>query len=166
MSAAPQTLSEFIHWLGSAPPNTSLAAKDVHELLVKLAGSSPAPDPAQLSGVPEPTWRERLVTAPAETRIGVTELAEAVGRTKSWVYRHTSAKSGAPILPHHKLDGELVFLVGEVRRWLAEQEEVVVPATVTNVLGLRGRGARERPRRPLPPLALNKALCYLVTKVP
>lgn len=151
MSTAPQTLAEFIHWLGLAPPNTSLGAKDLHALLVKLVGSSVAPVTAQPSVVPQPTWRERLVTAPADTRIGVAELAEAVGRTKSWVYRHTSAKSGAPILPHHKLDGELVFFVGEVRRWLDQQEEVVVPATVAHVLRPRGRGTAESQRQRLHP---------------
>ena len=151
MSSAPQTLAEFINWLGLAPPNTSLGAKDVHALLVKLVSSPVAPVTAQPSVVPEPTWRERLATAPAETRIGVTELAEAVGRTKSWVYRHTSAKSGAPMLPHHKLDGELVFLVGEVRRWLDQNEEVIVPAIVAHILRPRGRGTPESQRQRLHP---------------
>ena len=70
------------------------------------------------------SWRVLLWTAPAETRIGRAELLEAVGRPKSWLYRHTAAKAEHPI-PHRKFDGELVFLVGEVRAWLVAQEEIV-----------------------------------------
>jgi len=72
--------------------------------------------------LPAPTWRERLWIAPPETRLGVEELSEAIGRPKSWIYRHTSAKSGLVQLPHRRLDGALVFLAGDVRQWLAQQE--------------------------------------------
>ena len=71
------------------------------------------------------TWREKLWIVPAETRIGTTELAEAMGRPKSWVYAHTQAEAENP-LPHRKLDGVLVFTVGEVRAWMKESEEVLV----------------------------------------
>ena len=71
------------------------------------------------------TWREKLWIAPAETRIGTTELAEAFGRPKSWVYAHTEAGAENPV-PHRKLDGVLVFTVGEVRAWVRESEEVLV----------------------------------------
>jgi hypothetical protein len=73
---------------------------------------------------PPQSWRTLLWTAPAECRIGREELAEAVARPRSWVYRHTQAKS-AHRIPHRKLDGELVFLVGEVRAWLKDQEEII-----------------------------------------
>ena len=53
------------------------------------------------------------------------ELLEAVGRLPSWLYRHTGPKAKHRI-PHRKLDGELIFLVGEVRRWLRDREEIVV----------------------------------------
>lgn len=66
----------------------------------------------------EPTWREKLWTAPAETRIGTQEVAEAIGRPVSWVYR---AKS----LPRRKLDGELLFVVGEIRAWVRDHEDVI-----------------------------------------
>ncbi len=71
------------------------------------------------------TWREKLWIAPAETRIGTGELAEAFSRPKSWVYAHTQAEARDP-LPHRKLDGVLVFAVGEVRAWVRESEEVLV----------------------------------------
>ena len=49
---------------------------------------------------------------------------EAVGRPKSWLYRRTKAKAKDRI-PHRKLDGELVFLVGEIREWLRAREDIV-----------------------------------------
>lgn len=68
-------------------------------------------------------WAERLWTAPADTRLGVRELAEAVGRPRSWVYRHTSPKGDLAPIPHRRLDGLLVFIAGEVRDWLKANEE-------------------------------------------
>jgi predicted DNA-binding transcriptional regulator AlpA len=77
-----------------------------------------ARDPLPLAS----SWRERLWTVPADTRLGVIEVAEAMGRPKSWVYRRTSVKSGKAPLPHRKLDGELVFVAGDVRAWLKRHE--------------------------------------------
>lgn len=71
-----------------------------------------------------PSWRERLWVVPAETRIGVAEVCEAFGRPKSWLYKHTSAKPN-PTIPHRKFDGELRFVVGELRAWAREREDVV-----------------------------------------
>jgi predicted DNA-binding transcriptional regulator AlpA len=70
------------------------------------------------------SWRERLWTVPAETRLGVHELTQALGRPKSWIYRRTSAKADGR-LPHRKLGGELLFTAGEIRAWLREHEEVI-----------------------------------------
>jgi predicted DNA-binding transcriptional regulator AlpA len=88
----------------------------------------PATTPAAVSaptvGDNRPAWRERLWTCPAETRLGVAEVAEAIGRPKSFVYRATSAKS----IPHRKLDGELVFVASEIRQWIRDQEETVTTA--------------------------------------
>jgi hypothetical protein len=97
----------------------------------------------------EPTWRERLWLCPAETRFGIKELCEAVGKPKSWAYRHTSQKSGLALIPHRKLDGELLFLAGEVRHWLREHEEVVhagpmesTPAERSGLRVISGKTAR------------------------
>jgi hypothetical protein len=68
------------------------------------------------------TWRERLWTVPAETRLGTREAAEAIGRPVSWVYRRTGEHCPNAPLPHRRLDGELVFLAGELRAWLEEHE--------------------------------------------
>lgn len=69
------------------------------------------------------TWRERLWSVPADTRLNVRELAEALGQSVSWVYKHTSRRSGRVQLPHRQLaNGKLTFLAGEIRTWLAQTE--------------------------------------------
>lgn len=121
----PQTLRELLSWLAAAPPGTALDAAALCSLLAEMADTPERePEPVGEAGSWRPTWRERLWTAPAETRIGRAELLEAVGRPPSWLYRHTGAKA-AHRIPHRKIDRELTFLVGEVRAWLREREEMV-----------------------------------------
>ena len=98
-----------------------------------------APDPSPVVSA-APSWQERLWTAPSETRIGRTELLEALGRTQSWLYRRTSPRSEGPRIPHRKLHGELVFVVAEVRRWLIESEEIVVPGRQYDATPIRPVG--------------------------
>ena len=69
------------------------------------------------------TWRERLWTCPPQTRLGVPDVAEALGRPKSWVYRATAAARGPRRLPARRLDGELVLEAGDVRVWVTRMEE-------------------------------------------
>jgi len=89
-------------------------------------GDAPEPRGPRLAPDPTPeTWRERLWTVPGETRIGVPELAEATGRSRDWCYRRTAKKAGEARIPHRKLDGELVFVVGEVREWIRGHEDVI-----------------------------------------
>ena len=73
---------------------------------------------------PDSSWRERLWTCPAETRLGLDELCEAMSRSSSWIYHRTSAKAVNRI-PHRKLDGVLCFTAGEVRAWIRDSEQVV-----------------------------------------
>lgn len=115
-----------LRWLFEAPRGTSFDLAAVQELVAKAIEAAPEP------ATPEPgpgdgfTWRERLWLAPAETRIGVEELCEALGRPKSWVYRHTSEKAAkaadVAMLPFRRMDGSLVFIVGEIRAWVRDQE--------------------------------------------
>lgn len=95
------------------------------------------------------SWRERLWTCPPDTRLGVREVAEALGRQTSWVYRAASAwvyrkgeakRRRATPLPCQRLDGELVFEAGAVRTWITQVEQ---PPTA-------GRPGRRRPRRAAP----------------
>lgn len=104
--------------LEQLPPESLVPAGWVLENL------DPDPEPVPVAE-PEPaTWRERLWTVPAETRIGVRELAEAVDRSRDWVYRRT-AKAADDRLPHRKMDGELTFVVGEIREWINGHEDVI-----------------------------------------
>lgn len=77
------------------------------------------------------TWRERLWTCPADTRMGVREVAEALDRSADAVYRMASVKlaaeRGRSPLPCSRLDGVLVFRAGDVRRWLDTSAVVVNP---------------------------------------
>lgn len=139
-NALGNTLEGFTRWLEGCPQGTLVPASTVLATLRAQEGGVPADSAhppahpatqqnqvltAQAERLPSsPCWRERLWTADAECRIGRAELLEAVGRSKSWLYRHTHSKAKAPI-PHRKLDGELVFVVGEVRCWLREHEEIV-----------------------------------------
>jgi hypothetical protein len=121
------TVAELRRWLATAPPGTLVPARELLDAL------EVEPEPEAVAS--EPTWRERLWTAPPETRLGVREVAEAVGRPVSWVYR-------ARALPRRKLDGELIFLAGEVRDWVTSREEVVqAPVPRVAPLPMRRRGA-------------------------
>lgn len=83
-----------------------------------------APAPVTVEG-PRWTWREKLWAAPAEARIGVRELREALDVSESWVYARTKQDAEDPI-PHRKLGGSLRFVVGEVRAWIRDREEAPV----------------------------------------
>ena len=110
---------ELRSWLAKAPPGTLVPADT-------LAQALPANPSADAVGQEALSWRERLWLVPPDTRLGVAELLEALGRTRSWLYRHTGPNSPCSRIPHRKLDGELLFLAGEVRHWLAETEQIMV----------------------------------------
>lgn len=89
----------------------------------------------------EYSWLERLWIAPGETRLGIEEVVEALGRSRSWVYRRTGSAAEDP-LPHRLLDGQLVFLAGELRHWVRTHEESVREAPMDSTSAersLRGR---------------------------
>ncbi len=112
------------------------------EMAARLEELSPVGDTAPDGALaPTPTWQERLWTAPPETRIGRQELLDAVGRSENWLYRHTGVKAKCSRIPCRKLDGELVFLVGEVRQWILEHEEMVMPGRTAPLVGPMRRRA-------------------------
>ena len=123
------SLAEIRLWLAQFPAGTLVPAQ---ELLAMLPDSDLDRRPMRLRAesarvsIPS-TWRERLWLVPPDTRLGVQELVEATGRSKDWVYRHTGPGAMGVRLPHRKMDGALVFLAGEVRTWLAENEDVIEP---------------------------------------
>ena len=135
MGELTRSMGELQAWLQASPPGTLV---DARALAQALAAS--VPDVSRTIPTSLPTsWRERLWLAPLDTRIGVPELLEAIGRTRSWLYRHTGPSSAGARIPHRKLDGELVFLVGEVRQWLLENEIMVVPGRTASLVIARGR---------------------------
>lgn len=122
------SLTSFVAWLRAAPDGTVLAGSALLEILEDLHGEAPRPedDASKSESAHMSSWREKIWTVPAETRLGIIEAAEALGRPRSFVYRRTSAKSGLSKIPHRKLDGSLIFQAGELRTWLASAEESVV----------------------------------------
>jgi predicted DNA-binding transcriptional regulator AlpA len=121
---------DFAVWLAQAPPGTLVPARELATLLSRAAEEPPdASTAAPVRETMHTTWRERLWIVPPDTRLGVREVAEASGRSRDWVYKHTSAGGSGWRLPHRKLDGQLVFLAGEIRTWLAAAEQIVEPGT-------------------------------------
>lgn len=117
---------------------TAPTAAVLRHVLTQLAALETHPATGDASPVPAVTsWRERFWECDPNVRLGVKELAEAVGRPKSWLYRHTGKAGRCPRIPHRRIDGELTFVVGEVRVWLIEHEVVEV------------LGGTTRPRPPL-----------------
>lgn len=135
-------LRDLRAWLRLAPPATLVPAADVLAALDQDEPAAPVPaEPADAPALPA-SWRERLWRVPAETRLGVVEVAEALGRPKSWVYRRTgpaAETAGVSPLPCRRLDGELVFVAGELRAWLQAHEVTVhaPPVPITPVTRLR-----------------------------
>lgn len=123
LSGQGKTNGKMLERFRGLPKGTLVPVEAVLDALETPQNDAPLPVATTISPS-SPTWRVLLWTVPAETRIGRTELLEAVGRPRSWIYRHTAAKAEHRI-PHRKLDGELVFVVGEVRAWLKAQEEIV-----------------------------------------
>ncbi len=86
------------------------------------------------------SWRERVWSCPAETRLTAAEAAEALGRPVSWIYRRSMTATPREIerahrrggrlpdrIPCRRAGGQLVILAGELREWIREHEEIVVP---------------------------------------
>lgn len=114
-----RTPVDLARLLSALPPGTMIPAQGICEMLAALVeGRGQMDSPA----APSETWREKLWTVPPDTRIGVRELAQAMNRPVSWVYRRTAARSHKAPLPCHRLDGRVEFVVGEIRAWLASHE--------------------------------------------
>jgi predicted DNA-binding transcriptional regulator AlpA len=115
----------------AAPEGTMVPAAMLARALAAVPTADSTPHQAGPKREAAATWRERLWTVDPATRIGVAELCEALGRSKSWVWRHTGKRCPGVRIPHRKLEGELVFVVGEVRSWIAQNESVIVPGWTT-----------------------------------
>jgi predicted DNA-binding transcriptional regulator AlpA len=127
--AEDRSLSDIICWLAEAPTGTLIPADALAAMLRARSKDDEhaAASPAPAATASPSSWRERLWTVAPDTRLGVQEVAEAAGRSRDWVYRHTGPSGSGIRLPHRKLDGELVFVAGEVRNWLTAAEQVIEP---------------------------------------
>ncbi len=120
-------------WLDKAPAGTLLSADAVRAALDGAGTDEAATVTSPSDNAAATSWREKLWVVPGDTRIGAVEVAEAIGRSRDWVYRAVnpdlSEKKGRDPLPCRRLDGELVFVVTEIRDWLNASEEVLQKAT-------------------------------------
>jgi predicted DNA-binding transcriptional regulator AlpA len=138
----PATLRQLLEWLGSAPDGTSIPAASMHRLLSEMTDAEPdVPVPAAAPDPVASSWRTRLWTVPAETRLTLPEAVEALGRSRSWVYKRTGPKSPER-LPCRRLEGELEFVAGELRQWIRDHEEVIEPGRPERTLHAVRGGAR------------------------
>lgn len=138
-----ETLSDLQRWCSEAPAGTRLDASELAAVLEDVADAEPVerrePEPAEPA---ESTWRTKLWTCPAETRLGLKELAEALDVSDGWIYSRTK-QDAEPRLPHGKMGGSLVFRAGEIRAWLRDHEEDVVAYRMEPAAGeLRVEGGR------------------------
>ena len=123
--------------LRQLPPGTLIPAAELAAMLgaeedAAVSEPSPPAEPIEL------TWRERLWLVPAETRMATADVLEALGHSRTWLYKHMAEDRGPHRLPHRKLDGELVFTAGELRAWLRSAEEVVVAGPMESTPSERG----------------------------
>lgn len=100
-------------------------ARELRALAETIAHDVPQGDAPSAA----PTWRERLWTVPAETRlVTVGELSEALGWSESAIYHLLSDRSDSPRavpIPHRKrANGTLEFVAGEIRSWLMQTEVI------------------------------------------
>jgi hypothetical protein len=105
------------------------------------AGTAVATPRAQL-GSAALTWKERLWTVPAETRLSARELVEALGRGIDFVYRHTGPSAPGRRIPHQKIDGALVFIAADVREWLRQSAGAI--STPVHLLSRRRSAHAQR----------------------
>ncbi len=118
------TFEQLLSLVRECPPGTLIPTTVVADALGNHSPSQ-SPDANIVALLPAQSWRENLWAVPAETRLGIDQLCEAISRKRSWCYRHTSRKSDLPRIPHRKLDGQLVFVAGEIRTWIQRNEIIV-----------------------------------------
>ena len=121
--ARPVQLSMAVDRLRSAPAGTQLDASVLVRILGEVGDTRPSSGPVPVPNSDPATWRAMLWTVPAETRLGIAEVAEALGRPRSWIYARTGSAENS--IPHRKLDGGLVFTAGELRTWIRDREDVI-----------------------------------------
>ena len=121
-------VAEVVALIQRLPDGTTFTRAAV----LKLCGAEVAGDAGSRAGeeaasVPAPpSWKEKLWTVPAQTRLGVAEISEALGKQPSAIHKLRAREKrdrakGRPVdaLPCRKaFDGTLTCTAGELRDWL------------------------------------------------
>ncbi len=115
--SATDALGAVVRWLRALPKGTLIPADAVAERLEAAGIESIEPQTIRTAS---PIPQVQLWTDPDDRRITVPELAMMLGRPKSYIWRLTATKS----IPHRRLDGVIVFVLGEVRAWVRKHEVV------------------------------------------
>ncbi len=140
---------EIVEWLQAAPEGTLVRADAIAERLVAYDKRSPvieAPRAIAHDGGSTPLL-DRFWRLPADTRLGVKQLVEALGKPRSWIYRRTGSQSDLPKLPHKRDGSRLVFVVGEVKQYLNDHEVRIVAPSIE--LPSRAKAMKNETTRPL-----------------
>lgn len=126
LADAGRSLADFVDWLHLAPAGTKIEISALASQLTNLVTSrSEVPGPSASPAKSRATWKERIWTCPPQTRLGISELAEAIGKSTSWIYKRTGPSATDDKIPCRRLSGELVFLADEIRTWISEVESIV-----------------------------------------
>ncbi len=123
-------------------PGLMIPAGELVALVRDLVDATPAVAPP--TAEPTSTWRERLWTVPPQTVMTVDDVAEAVWRSRTWVFARTR-RDAAVRLPHSKVAGRLVFRAGALRAWLQTNMALVVAGpddAEPDVIPMNRRGRR------------------------
>jgi len=112
-------MAGVLRWLNEFPADTLVSASTVAKRLEQVEVNGP---PALPQAIVLP-WSSLLWTIDPQTRLNVAQAAEAVGRSKSFIYHHTTSKNGeCERLPFAKFDGAIVIEAGALRAWLQRHE--------------------------------------------
>lgn len=69
------------------------------------------------------SWRSRLWSVSAETRLSLSEVAEALDVSERTVRRYMDDNGDRPPLPHRKGPTGLTVTAGNLRQWIQDVEE-------------------------------------------
>ena len=114
----------------------SLGFQRLVDVLASEAEELPTPE----------TWRERIWRVPPETRLSVTDTAEALDCSRSFLYH--DANTVAPRIPHRRTRaGGPVYLAGELRSYIAQLETLAVAGVLESAAVPLVRRLRNRERQ-------------------
>lgn len=88
----------------------------VTEALADVDLSPPAPDTDE-------GWRSRIHRVHADTRLSLSEVAEALDVSERSVRRYFQGTNGKPALPHRKGPSGLTVRVGDLLQWITDVED-------------------------------------------